>query len=86
VQEALTNARKHAPSAPVTVRLRQDRGQLRVTTSNPVPPGITRWDVPVEGNGLIGLEERVRIEGGWFRAGIEDGEFRVVAELPAGAQ
>lgn len=86
VQEALTNARKHAPAAPVTVRLHQDRAQLIVMTSNPVPPGITRWDVPVEGNGLIGLEERVRIEGGSFRAGVEDGQFRVVAELPAGTR
>ena len=86
VQEALTNARKHAPAAPVTVRLHQDRAQLTITTSNPVPPGITRWDLPAEGNGLIGLEERVRIEGGWFRAGVEEGEFRIVAELPAGTR
>ncbi|MCP2637180.1 histidine kinase [Microbacterium sp. HD4P20] len=86
VQEALTNARKHAPAAPVTVRLRQDRSQLTIVAANPVPPGVTRWDVSPDGNGLVGLEERVRIEGGWFRAGVEQGEFRVVAELPVGSR
>lgn len=84
VQEALTNARKHAPLAPVTVRLTQDRAQLTVVVTNPVAPGVTRWDLPAPGNGLIGLDERVRIDGGRFDATVDGGRFRLRAELPAG--
>lgn len=84
VQEALTNARKHAPHAPVTVRVHQDRSHLTIEASNPLPPGTTQWDLEPAGNGLTGLEERVRLDGGWFRATVEEGEFRVRAELPAG--
>jgi signal transduction histidine kinase len=86
VQEALTNARKHAPNAPVRVLLRQDRSQLTIEAANAVPPGVTRWDLPPPGNGLVGLEERVRIDGGRFRATVEAGEFRLRADLPTGAR
>jgi signal transduction histidine kinase len=83
VQEALTNARKHAPHAPVTLRLHQDREELTIVASNPLPPGVTLWDLPPSGSGLIGLEERVRVDGGSFRVSVEEGEFRVRAALPA---
>ena len=85
VQEALTNARKHAPGAAVTVRLEQDGSRLAITVVNPVPPGFTRWDLPPPGNGLVGLEERIRIEDGRFSATVEEGRFRLRAELPLGA-
>lgn len=84
VQEALTNARKHAPHAPVNVRLTQDRSQVTVMASNPVPPGVTIHDLPRDGNGLVGLHERVRLDGGWFGTTIQDGEFLLRAELPTG--
>lgn len=86
VQEALTNARKHAPHAVVRVSLHQDREWLRIESANPVSPGTTRWDLPPAGNGLIGLEERVRIDGGTFSTTVADGEFRLLAELPVGAR
>ncbi|GGH39910.1 sensor histidine kinase [Microbacterium album] len=86
IQEALTNARKHAPHAAVTVQLRQSRDRLTILATNPLPPGVTRWDLPPAGNGLVGLEERVRIDGGWFSTGVEDGAFLLRAELPVGAR
>ncbi|WP_127820106.1 sensor histidine kinase [Microbacterium sp. CPCC 204701] len=86
VQEALTNARKHAPRALVTVRLTQDRSHVTVLASNPVPPGVTIHDLPRDGNGLVGLQERVRIDGGWFETTIQGGEFLLRAELPVGAR
>lgn len=82
VQEALTNARKHAPQAPVTVRLVHDRTRLTILATNPVPPGVTSLDLPRSGNGLVGLEERVRLDGGSFETSVRDGEFRLRAELP----
>ncbi|MET0735228.1 MAG: histidine kinase [Microbacterium sp.] len=84
VQEALTNARKHAPAAPVRVRVHHVRGELAIEAANPVPLGTTQWDLPPAGNGLTGLEERVRIDGGQFRATIAEGEFRLSAHLPTG--
>lgn len=86
VQEALTNARKHAPQAPVTVRLSQNRSWLTILATNPVPPGVTAHDLPRTGNGLVGLEERVRLEGGNFETTVREGRFRLFAELPTGAR
>jgi len=86
VQEALTNARKHAPHAPVRVSLRQGRAELEIKAANPVAVGTTLWDLPPAGNGLTGLEERVRIDGGRFQATVADGEFLLTAALPTGAR
>ncbi|CAM3392702.1 sensor histidine kinase [Occultella aeris] len=86
VQEALTNARKHAPHAPVTVRIRQTDRTVEVTVANAVPPGVTGLDLPPPGNGLTGLDERVRIDDGCFEANIEDGTFRLWAQLPLEAR
>ena len=38
-QEALTNARKHAPGQPVTLSLGFEPGQITVSVVNPLPPG-----------------------------------------------
>jgi signal transduction histidine kinase len=93
VQESLTNARKHAPGAAVTVRVTGDDRAVRVLIDNPVPIGVTDADLdgPMHGGtpggtGLIGLAERVRLDGGSLHAGIEAGRFRVVAELPGGSR
>lgn len=82
VQEALTNARRHAPGAPVAVRVRRAPAGVSVTVSNPAgaPAGL---DLPGSGSGLVGLEERVRLAGGTFAAGREpDGGWRVHAVVP----
>ena len=85
VQEALTNARKHAPQTLVSVRVSQEPHRLTIVASNPLAPGVTARDVSA-GNGLIGLEERVQIDGGAFSATVVDGEFRLRAELPTAAR
>ena len=82
VQEALTNAGKHAPGGPVAVTLDLREAELTVTVTNRAatrPPTA----LPSGGLGLIGLRERVRTVGGTLRAEPRlDGGFRVEAVLP----
>jgi signal transduction histidine kinase len=81
VQEALTNARKHAPGAPVRVAVRAgaDDG-LVVEVGNVLAPG---GGLPGAGAGLVGLRERVQLAGGRFEHGpTAGGEFRLRAWLP----
>jgi signal transduction histidine kinase len=82
-QEGLTNARKHAPGAEVTVTVRGACGDgLTVSIGNPAPPGDVPH-VPGSGQGLIGLTERATLAGGWLEHGAEaDGGFLVRAWLP----
>jgi signal transduction histidine kinase len=82
VQEGLTNARKHAPSAVVAVDVSSDPDAVRVRVANPTPVGVTARQIPGAGAGLTGLAERVRIEGGTLRHGLTDGRFELVATLP----
>ncbi|WP_406317976.1 histidine kinase [Streptosporangium sp. NBC_01639] len=80
VQEALTNATKHAPGSPVTVQVLRTSDEITVTVTNraaPAPPGRPRG-----GLGLIGLHERVRLAGGTFTSGWTGAGFRVVARFP----
>ncbi|WP_217707793.1 histidine kinase [Nonomuraea rhodomycinica] len=82
VQEGLTNAAKHAPGAPVRVRVVREAGALRVSVAN-APPVAPAVDAISGGAGLAGLDERVRLAGGTLRAGpVRGGGFEVVAELP----
>ena len=82
IQEALTNARKHAPGAPVTVRLERRDDELWVTARNSVghaSAGLTAGS----GMGLTGLQERAELAGGTLAHGIDsDGSFVVAARLP----
>ncbi|MBF6054061.1 ATP-binding protein [Streptomyces eurocidicus] len=88
VQEALTNAAKHAPGAEVTVDVEERPGETVVTVANgPAPheyplPAPGRAAAPHGGTGLLGLRERVALAGGDFAAGPRDGGFRVRARLP----
>lgn len=80
VQEALTNARKHAVGAPVTVSLSGGRGDgLEIEVSNPL---TTSGLLPGAGLGLVGIAERAQIAGGRCTAGPEEGRFVVRAWLP----
>ncbi|MFG3282193.1 sensor histidine kinase [Streptomyces sp. NPDC048111] len=82
-QEALTNARKHAPGAQVTVTVAGRPGDgLIIEVTNPPPPGPVP-EVPGSGQGLIGLTERATLAGGRLDHGPRaDGSFAVVARLP----
>jgi signal transduction histidine kinase len=81
VQEALTNARKHAPGQPVRIALDGAPGaRLRIDVSNPI--GIASSVVPGSGTGLVGLTERVRLAGGQLDHRTTGTEFLVSASLP----
>lgn len=84
-QEGLTNARKHAPGAEVTVSVSGAPGDgLTVVVHNPAPPGEVPH-VPGSGQGLIGLTERATLAGGRLvHGGAGDGGFEVRAWLPWG--
>ena len=81
VQEGLTNARKHAPSAVVSVRLsgEPERG-IDVELRNPV--GFEVTSTPGAGLGLVGLRERAELRGGRLRQGRDRGSFVLQAWIP----
>lgn len=84
-QEALTNARKHAPGAPVTVRVRYDAERVRVSVGNAAAPGGGDRELAATGSGtgLAGLRRRVEVVGGTLHAGpTPDGGFEVGATMP----
>ncbi|MGW0424962.1 sensor histidine kinase [Streptomyces sp. NPDC003015] len=82
VQEALTNATKHAAGASITVRVSHRADVTVVSVFNELPSEAGRPAAPGSGSGLIGLDERVRLAGGTLRACRRAGGFEVRAELP----
>jgi len=81
VQEALTNALKHAgrAHAAVSVRYGPDSLELEIADDGAGTPA----DVPGGGHGLAGIRERVTLYGGKFDASARrDGGFAVRALLP----
>ncbi len=84
-QEALTNARKHAPGTEVTVSVTGAPGDgLAVSVRNAPPEGEVPH-VPGSGQGLIGLTERATLAGGTLEHGpTPEGGFEVRARLPWG--
>jgi signal transduction histidine kinase len=79
VQEALSNARRHAPGADVEVTLGfgGDRLAIRVRDHGPGPAG------DIDGHGLQGMRERVAMVGGSLHTGVAPGGgFAVEADLP----
>ncbi|WTL80128.1 sensor histidine kinase [Streptomyces sp. NBC_01518] len=79
VQEALTNARRHAPGAAVDVELRYGDEDLAVRVRDN-GPGPT---VDLSGHGLLGMRERAATVGGTLRTGpAPGGGFVVEARLP----
>ncbi len=74
VQEALTNALRHAPGERVTVRLGRDGAGLEVDVTNTLPGGERSGTAGGRaGRGLTGMGERVRLVGGELEAGPADG-------------
>jgi signal transduction histidine kinase len=85
VQEALTNARKHAASAAVDLRVEGAPGKgLAIEVRNPAPVlAAGEPAIPGSGTGLVGLAERATLSGGHLEHGLdEDGNFRLRAWLP----
>ncbi len=82
VQEALTNARKHAAGQPVTVLLAGQPGRrLLIVVTNPTVAPVADH-VPGSGTGLVGLRERVQLGGGRLDARSSHHRFRLWAVLP----
>ncbi|MGO2090808.1 MAG: sensor histidine kinase [Microbacterium gubbeenense] len=84
VQESLTNARKHAPGAPIRVRVDGRAGGLLVIeVTNGSALAAPSEDVAGSGLGLMGLAERIDLVGGTLEFG-PDGKsgFAVRAWLP----
>jgi signal transduction histidine kinase len=86
VQEALTNAIKHAGGAPTGVQLVWGDAALELRIAD---RGGGELDAALEGggHGLVGMRERVRPYGGDVSAGRRaGGGYEVVASIPLAAQ
>ena len=82
VQEALTNVRKHAGPANVTVTVRRHSDQLDITVDDD-GRGVSTMMGEQSGFGLVGMRERATVLGGELTAGPRPGGgFRVHATLP----
>src|SRR5439155_2583361 len=80
VQEALTNTLKHAGPCAASVRIRYRPDALEVEVADrggPVSAGPSD-----DGQGLIGMRERVAMFGGELEAGPAGNGFRVRASFP----
>ena len=92
IQEALTNARRHAEGAAVDVELHYtaDALRLRVRDNGPGPPATSDSAAtapPLGGHGLLGMRERAAAVGGDLRTGAATGGgFLVEATLPTAAE
>jgi signal transduction histidine kinase len=90
VQEALTNAVKHAGPTTTHVLVHSDGERLEVTISDegrrpgahPGSDGSAAGVIPGGGHGLVGMRERVAMFGGTFEAGPAGAGFSVRARFP----
>lgn len=88
-QEGLTNALRHAPGAPVEVRVRVGDDEVEVVVENgrsARSPAAAAAGPGVGGHGLVGLRERVAVLGGRLAAGATpDGGHHLTVTLPTGS-
>lgn len=80
VQEALTNALRHAGPVPVTVRVAVLSRAVELEVTNPLGSGGGTGSVG--GRGLAGMRERVAVLGGRIEAGPDTRSWRVLASIP----
>jgi signal transduction histidine kinase len=95
VQEALSNAMRHAPGAAVQVHLHYGEAALVIEVRNDSCALRTQavWEQPGEpghseggGHGIIGMRERAAMLGGHLEARpAPNGEFLVTTALPLGS-
>jgi signal transduction histidine kinase len=92
VQEALTNATKHAPGSEVALDIdwSPQSVELTVTNSAPPDPAVGRINAAISqgtGHGLIGMRERAAAADGSARSGATaDGGYQVAVRLPVGRE
>ncbi|MDA8342142.1 MAG: histidine kinase [Actinomycetota bacterium] len=83
VQEALTNAVKHARGAGAIVRLRYDPLSVEATVTNGAPTRSPGTQVTVgSGHGVVGMRERAALARGTIRVGPVPGGWEVAAAFP----
>ena len=82
VQEALTNAAKHAPGSPTTVRLTVGSGEVTLTADSQAVPGAGHEPGAGNGLGLASMRERAESLGGSCQAGPGGRGWLVRATLP----
>jgi signal transduction histidine kinase len=83
VQEALSNAARHAPGAAVRVELHVDVTAVHATVCNDPGGSAGPRDPGGSGQGLLGMRERVAMLSGKLEAGATaDGGFRVAVAIP----
>ncbi|RPK67350.1 sensory histidine kinase UhpB [Streptomyces sp. ADI96-15] len=82
-QEGLANALKHAPGAPVLLRLERTASRLSVRLAQPLSPA-PRSPSATGGRGLAGVAERARLLGGSVTAGPSGGDWVLDVTLPTG--
>ena len=83
MQEALSNAIRHAPGASVLVAGHRDGEVLRLEIENSPAPAAVAPTAASTGHGLVGMRERAASVGGSVEAGPPaDGGFRIRAALP----
>ena len=81
-QEAVTNARKHAAGAAVTITLGFASTRIELTVDNALT-GASPLAATGAGFGLQGMRERVALLGGTLTAGPHEHAWQVHAEVPA---
>jgi len=79
LQEALTNAVKHAPGSPTAVRLAVDASKVRLAVDSAAQPGTGT------GVGLVSMRQRAELLGGSCQAGPGGRGWLVQAALPLDA-
>jgi signal transduction histidine kinase len=83
IQEALTNAVRHAPGATASVRVTYEPLHVSVEVTNTAPARVPSQVPAGPGYGLAGIAERVASCGGALSLGpTADGGFAVSARLP----
>ncbi|MGC5165988.1 sensor histidine kinase [Luteimicrobium sp. DT211] len=82
VQEALTNARRHAPGHPVRVEVEVRSGVVGVRVTNAYDGGPA---TPAPARGLLGMRERAEALGGAADHAVDDGTFVLSLSLPLSA-
>ena len=83
LQEALSNAMRHAPGSAVRVELFYAPHSLVIKVRNDITPDGLPGENGAAGHGIIGMRERAVMLGGHLEAGpTEEGGFVVSAVLP----
>jgi signal transduction histidine kinase len=78
LRECLTNAGRHAPGEPVTLRVDWTAGAVCLRASNAAPAGAD----PAPGRGLTGIRHRAELLGGDCSVRLHAGRFEVSVRIP----